>query len=82
MEPKQKSFFELIDDYVSEFIPKHLNSSGLYEKMLAQFERSLIGVTLKATDDNQSKTASILGLHRTTLRKKIKELNIKHDAKA
>jgi len=83
-EAKQKSFYEFINGYVSEFVPKNienLNDSNLYGSMISQLERSLINATIKATDGNQSKAALILGLNRATLRKKIKSLNIKRDAK-
>jgi two-component system nitrogen regulation response regulator GlnG len=82
MKAKHESFFEVVDGYISRFIPKNLDASNLHAKMIDQLERSLIGQTLKATNYNQSKSALILGLHRATLRKKIKDLNINRDAKA
>ena len=82
MQTTQKPFFDFIDEYMIEFVPNNLDNSNLHEKMIAQVEKSLICSVMKAVDYNQSKAASILGLHRATLRKKIKVLNITPDAKA
>jgi len=84
METEQKSFFEVVTEYINDFIPKNIKGikeSDLYEKMVSQVGKSLIVATMKATNNNQSKTALVLGLNRTTLRKKIIALNIKQDAK-
>jgi DNA-binding protein Fis len=81
MQTKQKSFFDFLNEYMNEFMPNNLDNSNLHAQMIAQLERSLIGSTLRATSYNQSKAALILGLHRATLRKKIKVLNIERDAK-
>ena len=50
---------------------------GLYNRILRELEIPLIGVSLEATGGNQAKCADLLGLNRNTLRKKIKELDIK-----
>jgi two-component system nitrogen regulation response regulator GlnG len=57
---------------------------GLYGRVLREVEEPLIVATLAITRGNQLKAADILGLNRNTLRKKIKELDIKagrHDAR-
>ncbi|NRA73496.1 MAG: hypothetical protein HRU36_01950 [Rickettsiales bacterium] len=85
MKTKQKSFYEFIDSYISEFVPNNidsLRSADLYRKMLFQFEKSLFCSTIKATKGNQSQAASVLGLSRATLRKKIKALKINPNAKS
>ena len=53
-----------------------LPSSGLYERVLREVERPLLGITLEATRGNQIKAAELLGINRNTLRKKIRELDI------
>jgi len=50
--------------------------SDLYDILIAEIEDPLFQVILGHTRGNQSKAASILGLSRGTLRKKLKELNI------
>lgn len=52
----------------------HLNghdSSGLYQLVLAEVEKPLLETALKHADFNQSKAAIVLGLSRSTLRKKL-----------
>lgn len=58
-----------VEDYF-----KHLNghdSSGLYQLVLTEVEKPLLETALKHSDFNQSKAAKILGLSRSTLRKKL-----------
>ena len=50
---------------------------GLYHKVLHQLEAPLIASTLSVTRGNQIKAAEILGLNRNTLRKKIRDLNLR-----
>ncbi len=50
---------------------------GLYQRILHEVELPLINAVLAATRGNQIKAAEILGLNRNTLRKKIRELDIK-----
>lgn len=57
----------------------HLNghdSSGLYNLVLAEVEKPLLETALKHSDFNQSKAAKILGLSRSTLRKKLEHYGI------
>jgi len=49
---------------------------NLYAMALARFERPLIQRVLEFTGGNQVRAARILGLHRTTLRKKIAEYGL------
>ena len=50
---------------------------GLYGRVMREVEHPLIIATLEITRGNQVRAADILGLNRNTLRKKIKDLNIK-----
>lgn len=43
----------------------------VYDLVLAEVEKPMIEMVLQLTNDNQSKTAKILGLSRGTLRKKM-----------
>ncbi|MBD3647206.1 MAG: DNA-binding transcriptional regulator Fis [Pseudomonadales bacterium] len=47
--------------------------TDLYELVLSQVEAPLIECVLEYTENNQSRTAAILGLNRGTLRKKLKK---------
>jgi two-component system nitrogen regulation response regulator GlnG len=50
---------------------------GLYHRVLHDLEAPLIAATLTTTRGNQIKAAEILGLNRNTLRKKIRDLNLR-----
>ncbi len=50
---------------------------GLYARILRQIELPLIGIALDATGGNQLRCAELLGINRNTLRKKIKDLDIR-----
>ncbi len=45
----------------------------LYQTVLVEVELPLLEVVMKYADGNQSRAAKILGLNRTTLRKKLKQ---------
>ena len=53
-----------------------LPGPGLHGRVLREVERSLITHALRATRGNQLKAATLLGLNRNTLRKKIRDLDI------
>ena len=68
-----------VADHLEAYFNAHSGGSlpgGLYERILHEVERPLISLTLQATNGNQIKAASILGLNRNTLRKKIRILDI------
>lgn len=50
---------------------------GLYDRLLAEFERPLIAQALQATKGNQIRAAAVLGINRNTLRKKIQSLGLR-----
>lgn len=49
---------------------------NLYALFVSQVEAGLIEAVLEHTEDNRSHAAAMLGMSRTTLIKKLKELNI------
>lgn len=69
-------------DAVQEAVEKYINAMDdqpvrdLYEMVLSEIEAPLLEYMLKFTDNNQSRTAIILGLNRGTLRKKLKKYGL------
>ncbi len=61
--------------YFSQF-GDDLPPPGVYDRVLAEFEKPLLLACLTATRGNQIRAAELLGLNRNTLRKKIRELGI------
>ena len=54
-----------------------LPPNGLYDRILKEMELPLIALALSATRGNQVRTAELLGINRNTLRKKIRDLDIR-----
>jgi DNA-binding protein Fis len=82
MEPKQERFLmneteskpplrlkERIEALCKEMIEKGI----LYSEAMDQFERSFISEVMHRNKGNLIRTASILGIHRNTLSKKVKK---------
>ncbi len=63
-------------DYFASF-GDDLPPAGLYQRILREVESPLITAALAATRGNQIRAAELLGLNRNTLRKKIRELDIR-----
>jgi two-component system nitrogen regulation response regulator GlnG len=55
----------------------NLPPPGLYHRILREIEHPLLTVTLAATRGNQIRAADLLGVNRNTLRKKIRDLEIR-----
>lgn len=53
------------------------DTDGLYDLVLAETERGMIKAVLEWHKGNRSKTAQTLGITRTTLRTKMRKLNLK-----
>jgi two-component system nitrogen regulation response regulator GlnG len=56
---------------------KHLKNGHLYDMIVRLVEKSLIKMILQETEGNQTQAAALLGINRNTLRRKLKELDIK-----
>ena len=69
---------EIVRRKLSEFFSKWggYEISDLHQEVVRRVERPLIELALEKTGGNQVKAAEILGIHRNTLYKKIKELGI------
>lgn len=71
-----------INRTVAERVDEYLKIMGdepvddLYELVIAEVEAPLLRSVLRFTNNNQSKTAEILGLNRGTLRKKMRKYRL------
>ncbi len=74
------SISEWMEKYLADYFMQFgedLPPNGLYDRVLKDVEQPLITAALGATGGNQIKAASLLGLNRNTLRKKIRDHNIR-----
>jgi len=69
-------------DHVATSIRRYLrdlngcDTENLYEVALRELELPLFAEVLQHCDGNQSRAASMLGIHRATLRKKLREYGL------
>ena len=78
-EQNQKTFTQ---EAVRKYL-QSLNGHGtnqLYNLVIEETERGLIKEVLLWCEGNQTQASQILGITRTTLRNKIKKLNISHSS--
>jgi two-component system nitrogen regulation response regulator GlnG len=69
-----------MEHHLSELFQEHgagLPPPGLYHRILREIEYPLLSAALAATRGNQIKAAELLGLNRNTLRKKVRDLDVK-----
>ncbi len=69
-----------MERHLAELFHEHgagLPPPGLYYRILREIEYPLISAALAATRGNQIKAAELLGLNRNTLRKKVRDLDIR-----
>jgi two-component system nitrogen regulation response regulator GlnG len=69
-----------VEAHIKRYFDLHgeaLPPPGLYNRILREVELPLLALSLSATRGNQIKTAELLGINRNTLRKKIKEHDIR-----
>ncbi len=70
--PLESAIIDLVQQYFAT-VDGHGESGFLHAKLISRVERELLSQVLDHTDNNQSQSARILGLSRTTLRKKMQE---------
>ncbi len=78
--PETIKLAEAVEIYLTNYFSSFSDSLppvGLYHRILREVEAPLLAATLAATNGNQIKAAELLGVNRNTLRKKLRELNLK-----
>ncbi|WP_434779711.1 DNA-binding transcriptional regulator Fis [Neisseria sp. Ec49-e6-T10] len=73
-DPISEAIHHAIEQYFADLEGE--SPSFVYQMVLSKVEKPLLEVVLKHTEGNQSKAATILGLNRNTLRKKIKQYQL------
>jgi len=76
---ENESLGAAVERHLARYFAAHADTlppAGLHERILREIERPLLLLSLEATRGNQLKAASLLGLNRNTLRKKIRDLEI------
>ena len=74
----------LLQQSVEQAILKYLDDldgelpCNLFETVTSEVEQPMLKTVLRHCDNNQSRTASCLGINRGTLRKKLKQYHIEH----
>ena len=84
-EAAQTSLFPVVEDIIEEKLEDIVTllcstdteKSRLYEEILSIFERSLIKIALKRSNNVKTAAADFLGINRNTLHKKMGKLGIK-----
>lgn len=75
--PDAASFQGLMARYLPSMLDLETDTQGtLHARVLAEVERPLFRLVLKATDGNQIRAAALLGINRNTLRKRLQLLGI------
>jgi two-component system nitrogen regulation response regulator GlnG len=79
-ETERQTLAGAMERHLSELFHAHgtsLPPPGLYHRILREIEYPVISAALAATRGNQIKAAELLGLNRNTLRKKVRDLDIR-----
>jgi two-component system, NtrC family, nitrogen regulation response regulator GlnG len=73
-----------LTEFMESYLARHfatygdnLPPNGLYDRILQDVEGPLVSAALAATRGNQIRAAELLGVNRNTLRKKIRDLDIR-----
>lgn len=65
---------EALEEYLSQV--EHEDISDLYNMVMGEVEAPMLAVVMKHARSNQSKAATMLGLNRGTLRKKLRQYKL------
>ncbi len=69
---------EFLETKLNNFIGRMSDMEGadLYDTVISEVEKALLGIVMKETNGNQIKAAKILGINRNTLNKKLKKYKL------
>ncbi len=76
--PQDQSLRDCVERAVTNYF-QHLDGqdvSDVYDMVLSEVEAPMLEVVMKYTRHNQTKAATVLGLNRGTLRKKLKQYGL------
>ncbi|HEV2234309.1 MAG TPA: helix-turn-helix domain-containing protein [Terriglobia bacterium] len=68
---------EQLDSLINQMVEHGIS----FEDAVSEFEKRFIRKVLEKSNNNQSKAANALGIHRNTLSRKIDELGLDHRPK-
>ncbi len=73
------SFENFLEEKLADLVERlgGLEQGDIYDMVIQRVEKPLLTLVLRKTEGNQVRAASLLGINRNTLRKKIRELGIK-----
>jgi Fis family transcriptional regulator, factor for inversion stimulation protein len=67
-----------VKDQLDALVNQMIEHGVAYEDAVSEFERRFIGKMLEKSNNNRSKTAQALGIHRNTLSRKISQFRLNH----
>ena len=73
-EPLRDCVREAVEHYFDQMSDHDIN--GLYQMVISETEQPLLETVMTQTRGNQSKAAQILGISRSTLRKKLAQYDL------
>ena len=65
-------------DQLEALISQMIEHGVAYEDAVSEFEKRFIKRMMETNNNNRSKTAQVLGIHRNTLSRKIDEFRLDH----
>jgi Fis family transcriptional regulator len=77
-EATQKGLSQLVRTYLQAYFEAHQNvhPRHLHQSVMGEVEKGLLQETLSFTQGNCQETSKILGIHRNTLREKLKKYDL------
>ena len=75
-EQQIEPFRKHVETAMRAYLSQSHDISDAYQRVLAEIEKPLLISVMKFTNNNQSRSADILGLSRGTLRKKLKSYQL------